>query len=158
MTGRTFTNGVEDSPTGLNTYCQGQMKTATGTATLTTAGQYYKIAGTYAGGLLSCFTLNANGTLTYTASENVTVLFNGAANLTANKACIITFALYKNGAIVPGATSPVYITYPGKPAANAITDHIALALNDYFEIYASSDTASTTLTVPSLQITMDGHY
>ncbi len=123
--------------------------------TLAVAEQYYKILGTFFGSGLSRFTVSAAGVLTYTG-EGETFLLGGSSDMRCNKACELTFAVYKNGALAPGTQSHRTVTSASKNGGLSITGLIDLATNDTLEIYAKSDTANNILTVSTLRVTAWG--
>ena len=123
--------------------------------TLTNAGQYYQIVGVFTPMDLSFFTHNVDGTLTYKGPSSH-FLFTGASDVGADKACELTYGLFKNGILVSGAETPVSITVPDKTANISITGISVLIKDDAFDVRAKSDQASTVLTVKTLSTTFWG--
>lgn len=135
--------------------CRGQMRVDTPAATtLTTADQYYQVAGTFVDTYNKNFTTSAAGAITYTGTSGLYFQFSGASNLIADKACKITFALYLNGALATGAESPVDIAAATKNNTNAITRILQLNNGDILTVWVKSDTNTTSMTANTLFITV----
>jgi hypothetical protein len=135
-------------------YGQLELQAASNT-TLTNAGQYYKIAGTFADGFALGFRVASN-TLIYTGPSGVVFLFNGESELQVDKACRTYYALFLNGLEVPGANTPHDFVSPAKTASIGITHLVSLNQNDVIEVYAKSDAATTILHAETLTITFWG--
>lgn len=123
--------------------------------TLVTAGQYYKIPGTYSIFDHANFTADATGVLTHNDVKGAYSL-NGASDLQVNKSCIITYSLYKNGSIVPGAETPHTFAASSKISNISITAIVHLIKDDEIEVYAKTDIANTLLTLSTLRVTLFG--
>jgi len=122
---------------------------------LTTAGQYYKISGTFADGHASGFTVTDNK-LKYTGPSGVCFHFSGASDLQVSKACEIVYSLFRNGSAVLDAQTPHTFLNPSKTSNISITSIIMLNQNDELEIYAKSNAANTTMSVKNLNIVFWG--
>lgn len=122
---------------------------------LETIGQYYQAPGTYTIFAHSGFTTSAGGVLTFLKAKGSFSL-NGTADIEVNKACILTFGLYKNGVLVPDAETPHTFAASSKISTIAITSIVHLDKNDYLEVFAKSDTANTLLTPSTLNVALYG--
>ena len=123
--------------------------------TLVTPGQYYKIPGVFSIQSHSNFEAEAEGKLTHLDSKGVYVL-NGTSDVSVNKACQITYALFLNGALAPGAESPHTFAASSKIDTLSITGILHLVKDDYLEVFAKTDTANTLLTPSTLRVTIFG--
>ncbi len=81
---------------------------------------------------------------------------NGVSDIKVDKACEITYALYKNGELVTGAETPHSFASASKYSTISITTLITVNPGDYFEAWAKSDDATVTLTINSLKILFFG--
>lgn len=118
--------------------------------TLTTAGTYYLISGTFVDGDIKDFTLTTAGKLTYIGADSVTFLLNGVSDLSVDKACVLTYGLHLNGTLITAAQTPHTFVAASKKENIAITSLITLNKSDYLEVFAKSDQAITVLTASSL--------
>jgi hypothetical protein len=123
--------------------------------TLVTPGQYYKIPGAYLAHDHAGFLADETGKLVHVDVKGVYML-NGTSDVEVNKACQITYALFLNGVLAPGAESPHTFAASSKIDTLAITAIIHLVKGDYLEVYAKTDTASALLTPSTLQVTLFG--
>lgn len=116
---------------------------------------YQKIVGVFTDlGTNHKFILEANGgKLTYQGKSNTPVLFNGVSDLSVNKACTVTYALFLNGALVPRAETPHTFTAAAKTEGISITGLPPLNNGDELEIYVKCDDATVVLDVVNLQTT-----
>lgn len=135
-------------------WAAGQMGLTEPADTLTTlAGTDYKLSGTFTDNEQNRkFTTSSSGTLTYTGVGGK-FHFVASSDVTINKNCGMVLTLYKNG---EPTTARGRHTFNN---ANETTNICATGLltidqGDEFEIYVQCDTASTTLTFDSLNITM----
>jgi hypothetical protein len=133
----------------------GMIKLATPLAVnLETAGQYYKIPGTYDTGVLSYhFTVNAAGKLTYNGPKGI-FLMNGISDVQVNKLCTITYATKKNAEFLSD-TSHIFAT-ADRNETLATTNLVQLVQGDYLEVYAKSTTVNTLVTPATLKVTFYG--
>lgn len=133
----------------------GQVIDALTNTDLTLADQYYKINGPFTAMDLHAFIHNIDGTLTYTGTLKH-FLFSGASDLGVNKVCRITYALFKNGVLVPGAETPHDFTAQAKVENISITAILGATKDDYFAVYGKSSVADTVLSVATLLTTFWG--
>lgn len=143
--------------TSLNTHYQGGMVTAGAAVSLTDAGTYYKIEDTWTVFAdPKGFTVDAgNDRLVYSGATGA-FLFSGSSDLSVDKNCKITYGLHKNGVLVPGAETPHDFGSANSTSNISITAILTLEADDYLEVWAKSDIATTALTVASLAITAWG--
>lgn len=124
--------------------------------TLSVADQYYQINGPFSPMSLSRFIHNIDGTLTCVGGKDC-FLFSGASDLEVNKACKITYGLFKNGTLVAGAETPHDFAAQSKIENISITAILSgIKANDYFDVRAKSSVSDTILTVATLLITFWG--
>ena len=119
-------------------------------------GTYYKIGGTWGGHECRGFIRDGSGKLTYLSGGGCTFLFNGSSDVSVNKACRITYGLYKNGVLVSNAETPHDFSATSKIESLGITALADLNLGDYLEIYVKSSVDDTEITSTSLAITFLG--
>ena len=137
---------------------RGQMHIATGTTLAFDAvDTYQKIIGTWTDGCANRFTVDdVNDRIIYNGVRSMVALMNGVSDIQTDKACQITYALYKNGTLVTGAETPHTFASASKYATISITTLIEIAANDYFEVWAKCDDNTVTLTINSLKILFFG--
>jgi len=123
--------------------------------TLTTAGDYYQVAGTFGNGCSKNFTVAADGTVTYTGI-GAKFLFSGVSDLQVDKACEITYALEKNSVIDTTSQTPHTFTAASKIDGIAITRIVSLVTGDVLKVMAKSDTNTTSMTANTLFLTFMG--
>jgi len=120
------------------------------------ANTYVQMAGTFTDSHLNNWELNTDGTLTYTGADGAYCLFNGNSGMEVDKACKLTYGLYKNGALVPGAESPQDFAASSKISNIGITRICKLNKGDYVNVYMKSSVLTTTVTVQTLFLTFWG--
>jgi hypothetical protein len=135
---------------------RGQLKlSAPETTTLTTIGQYYQINGVFTDGSVNNFTLAADGTLTYHGPD-CAFLMNGSSDYASDKTAEVTYGLYLNGVLAPGAETPHDFDAANKTENIAINVLVDLTAGDYINVYAKSDSATTVISLASLIVTFYG--
>lgn len=122
---------------------------------LINADQYYQITGPFTPMDLNLFTHNVDGTLTY-VGRDANFLFNGASDIKVDKACRITFGLFRRDIIFPGAETPHDFPAADKLANISITAIILAEKDDYFDVRAKSSVINTKLSVNTLLTTFWG--
>ncbi len=126
--------------------------------TCTEVNTYYKIAGTWTDGL-TCnegWIYDGSGKITYVGQSGTYFHFNGVSDMSANKVSTITYGLYKNGSLVPGAETPHTFPTASSTSTISITNIFPVNKGDYFEVYTKSDTSNTVVTSSTLMITFFG--
>ncbi len=116
------------------------------------------ITGVFSDGQCNCFTLGADGILTYIGDKSQDFLFTGVSDLKADKTCVLTYGLYVNGVLSSPAQTPINIEHANSYGAVSITQIINLNKNDYLQIWMKSDTASTNVDVETLNVTLWGEF
>ena len=120
--------------------------------TLAVADTWYKLTSTnLITGVLNRFTF-LDGVYTYTGDDTKDFHFSGTANVSSDKACRITFGLAVDNVVIPGGETPSDVHVVAKTANISISTLIPLLeKNKEVSIWAKSDTASTALTVDTIQ-------
>ena len=126
------------------------------TTTLTTAGDYYSIDGTFSDGDCKNFTVASDGTITYNGNDGTIFQFVGVSDLEVDKACEITYALEKNSVIDTTSTTPHTFVAASKIDGIAITRVISLNNGDVLKIKAKSTVNTTLMTANTLFLTFFG--
>jgi hypothetical protein len=113
----------------------------------------YKLSGTFTdGGQNNKFITSSSGTLTYTGVGGK-FHFVGSTDVTIDKNCGMALVLYKNGSPTPTVGRHSF-NNANETANISATGLLTLDKGDEFEVYVQCDTASTTFTFNSLNITM----
>jgi len=116
---------------------------------------YYKVSGNFIDGDANGFEVVDNK-LKYIRDSGICFLLNGVSDLQVNKACTITYSLFKNGVLVPGAQTPHTFVNPSKTSNISITAICKLDKNDELEVFAKSDEINTIISVHTLNDTLWG--
>lgn len=141
--------------------CRGRLRLeAEAITSIVNADTYYKIAGTFLDGESRLFEVSENK-LTWHGPDNAVFLFNGVSDAQVDKACTITYGLFRNGALLEDATggtaeSPHTFPASARISTLAITDIVKLQKNDELEVYAKSSAINTNLDVKTLVLTFWG--
>jgi len=140
---------------GLFRGCQGLTSPEETVCTL--ADNYYKISGTWSGATNLGFFRDGSGKLIYKNGANINFLLNGTSDVKADKNCLLTYALFKNGVLVSGAETPHTFNNANSFVNISITAFVqGLKYDDYLEVYCKSDQANTKITSETLTITLLG--
>lgn len=121
----------------------------------TTAETWYPAAGTFSDGCNRGFTLAADGVITY-AGEGGYFLENGTSDLAVSKASKITYALFLNDTLVPGAGTPHDFVASARTQNISITRILELSAEDTLQVKIKSDTDGVTVSVKTLVVTFWG--
>lgn len=127
-------------------------------ATLTTSGTYYQLTTNITDGVtgtMNGFTL-ASGTLTNTSGRQAILHFTGSADGSVDKLCRITFTLFINDVAWSGCSTPVDFNNVGKNKGFSCNSNVVVEAGQTIKVKAKSDTASTTLTLDSFNISFWG--
>ena len=119
------------------------------------ADTYEAVPGTWSDGNAYKFSTSAAGVLTYMGSSNRAFLFSGSSDLSVAIADMVTYALFVNGVLAPGAETPHIFTAPAKTENIAITAIITLDYGDTLQVFAKS-LAGNQIDVKTLRITAWG--
>lgn len=120
--------------------------------TLTDAGTWYPIAGTFADGDCDCFTVESDGKMTYVGGNGRSFLFSGDSDLEVNKACRITYGLEKNGTPNGEIITPRDFVSASKIGGVGICRNLILNNGDVFYVRVQSTEANTSVTVNTLYL------
>lgn len=127
-----------------------------GSISLTDADTYYKITGTWSSQGLLRFTADGAGKLTYVGPGEC-LLMVGTSDLSVDKACVLHYALYLNGAVAAGVSETPHTFLAQSKIANiSIVGLVPIEAGDEIEIFAKSDQADTTLTPSTLKVVLFG--
>ena len=85
-------------------------------------------------------------------------LVNGVSDLAVSAASRITYGLFVNDTLVPGATTPHDFAASAKTQNISITEIAQILLDDEIQIKLMSDTAGIVVTVTNLKVTFWGGY
>ena len=99
---------------------------------------------------------NVNGQITYDGPGNFGVLFIGTADIEVDKACRITFQLFKNGVAIPGIHSVKDFFSPAKIGTLAKAHGMDIGVGDVIEVKAKSSVALTTISVTTMSLVFKG--
>lgn len=119
------------------------------------ADTYEAVPGTWTDGACNGFTTSAAGLVTYSGPSGAHFLFSGASDLSAGASDTVTYALFANGVLIPGAETPHVFASAGKTENISITAIIELNTGDTLQVYAKSS-GKKQLTVDTLRITIWG--
>jgi hypothetical protein len=145
--------------TATKAYCSIIMAANATATTVTTAGTYYKVAGTTSTVLASSFSSSSSPANRMVCSNSVTTKY--AVNVTLNAiqndaaGADISFMLFKNGSAITSFCAPITAKFANN------TDTISMALNtiielantDYLELYVTASENTTDVTVANLNFT-----
>ena len=119
--------------------------------TCTLADTYYSAPGIYEDGLSFNISTASDGTMSYLGYGNIMHLA-GVSDLSVDRACTITYSLFRNGEIVPGAQTPHSFVSPSKTANISITALMEACADCYLNVMVKSDVAGTVVTVENLSV------
>ena len=125
--------------------------TAPAVMTCTLADTYYQAVGIYEDGLSLGITTAPDGTMTYTGYGNVMHLV-GVSDLSVDRACTITYSLFRNDEIVPGAQTPHGFVSPSKTANISITALMEACATCHLDVRIKSSVAGTVVDIENLSV------
>ncbi len=125
-------------------------------ATLVIAGTWYAISDAKLICLHCNKFSNVNGQITYNGPGNFGVLFIGTADLEVNKACRVTFQLFKNGVAVQGIQSVKDFSNPAKIGTLAKGHGMDIVQGDVIEVRVKSSAANTIVSVTTMSLVFKG--
>lgn len=123
--------------------------------TVTTAGTYYKVAGTTTLSTSNLFTMPSNNRLTIGTTVDCQVNISGSFVDSGAGVTYDTFTIFKNGSIFTDI-APVAINPMTSKESFALNTIISLASTDYIELFVTSTVNGTTVTVENLNIVVIG--
>jgi len=117
------------------------------------ADTYYKIGGNFEDGETIGFSI-AENKIKWNGCNGIIFLFNGTSDVQVNKACTITYGLFRNGELITEAQTPHSFVSPSKTSNISITALIEANCNNEFDVYVKSDQANTIISVQTLNMTL----
>jgi hypothetical protein len=148
-TGVTGTLPIANGGTGATQSAYGECYISSITATtITTAGNFYKIAGSTTADSLSNFTHPTNNRLTYTGTATRKFLVNAALSFHGTNGNDYKFAFHKNGSsILSASIISTTATGAGSLAHVSCQCIVELATNEYIEVFVTNADATNPATV-----------
>ena len=122
---------------------------------LAVADQWYPVLGVFTDGANHGFSLTIDGQLTHTGNT-AWILINGVADIEVDKACELTFGMFADGILIPGAETPHDFVANNKTDSIGITDINSIAKDLILQIYAKSSVVNTLLTTKNLRVSFWG--
>jgi hypothetical protein len=157
----TFTNPWEVEASGVKTQkdevAGGNMYITTPVATtFTAAGTPKKAAGTTAAVDLYRVTHPVNNRLAYTGSKTRSFHIIAALSVSQNNNNrYFSFYLAKNGVVIPESRQDIKIINSTDQVSLTISSRVTLAPNDYIEVWVENQTATTDVTLQTLNLSME---
>ncbi|MNU72489.1 hypothetical protein D3C71_619550 [compost metagenome] len=157
----TFTNAWEVEATGLNTQKDGvaggnMYITVPVATTFALANTPVKVLGTTASANLYRMTHPTNNRLTYTGSKTRSFLISSSLSITqpsSNR--YFSFYIAKNGVIIPESRQDVKVVNSTDQVSLTISAWATLAPGDYVEVWVENQSATTNMTVQTLNLSME---
>lgn len=157
----TFTNAWEVEAAGLNTQKDGvaggnMYITVPVATTFASAGVAVKALGTTASSNLYRMTHPTNNRLTYTGSKTRSFMISSSLSITqpsSNR--YFSFYIAKNGVVIPESRQDVKVINSTDQVSLTISCWTTLAPNDYVEVWVENQSATTTLTIQTLNLSME---
>jgi len=156
----TFTNAWEVESTGINTQkdgvAGGNMYISTPVATTFAASATpIKVLGTTTATNLYRVTQPTNNRLTYGGSKTRSFLISGSLSLTQpNNNRFFSFYIAKNGVIIPESRQEIKVVNSTDQVSLTVTCRATLAPGDYIEVWVENQTATTDITVQTMNLSM----
>ncbi|WP_300661804.1 hypothetical protein [Fluviicola sp.] len=157
----TFTNAWEVEASGLNTQKDGvaggnMYITVPVATTFASAGTPVKALGTTNSSNLYRMTHPTNNRLTYVGSKTRAFMISSSMSITqpsSNR--YFSFYIAKNGVIIPESRQDVKVINSTDQVSLTISCWATLAPNDYVEVWVENQSATTTLTIQTLNLSME---
>ncbi|WP_343631157.1 hypothetical protein [Fluviicola sp.] len=156
----TFTNAWEVEATGLNTQkddvAGGNMYISTPAATTFAAiSTPVKVQGTTTSTNLFRVTSPTNNRLTYAGNKTRSFYVSGALSITQpNSNRFFSFYIAKNGVILPESRMDIKVVNSTDQVSVPISCRATLAPGDYIEVWVANQTATTDVTVQTLNLSI----
>jgi len=156
----TFTNAWEVEASGLNTQkddvAGGNMYVTTPVATTFSATNTpTKVLGTTTSTNLFRVTSPTNNRLTYGGSKTRSFSVSGALSITQpNSNRFFSFYIAKNGVILPESRQDIKVVNSTDQVSLPISCRVILAPGDYIEVWVANQTATTDVTVQTLNLSI----
>ncbi len=157
----TFTNAWEVEATGLNTQKDGvaggnMYITVPVATTFASAATPVKALGTTASSNLYRVTHPTNNRLTYVGSKTRAFMISSSMSITQpNSNRYFSFYIAKNGVVIPESRQDVKVVNSTDQVSLTLSCWATLAPNDYVEVWVENQSAITTLTIQTLNLTME---
>lgn len=156
----TFTNSWEVEANGVSTQkddvAGGNMYMTTPTATTFGAiNTPVKVLGTTTSVGLYRMTNPANNRLTYTGSKTRAFFVSCALSITQpNSNRFFSFYIAKNGVVIPESRQDIKVVNSTDQVSIPISCRVTMAPGDYIEVWVANQTATTDVTVQTLNLSM----
>jgi hypothetical protein len=127
--------------------------------TITTAGTYYPIAGTFNNPVIENFTVLATPAIRYdgTLTQYFKIDWHSTI-LVDNASTIITIGIYKNGSLVTGSNMSHFCKNANELYSHSGTSVISLATNNTIQLVITSDGDGDVLTVNNFTTTINEFF
>nr|WP_294860618.1 hypothetical protein [uncultured Fluviicola sp.] len=156
----TFTNAWEVEATGISTQkdevAGGNMYVTTPVATTFVATNTpVKVLGTTTSAGLFRMTSPANNRITYSGSKTRSFYVSGAMSISQpNSNRFFSFYIAKNGVIIPESRQDIKVVNSTDQVSLPISCRVSLAPGDYIEVWVANQTATTDVTVQTLNLSV----
>ncbi|TSJ44945.1 hypothetical protein [Fluviicola chungangensis] len=156
----TFSNAWEVEASGLNTQkdevAGGNIYITTPVATTFSASNTpVKVLGTTTSAGLFRVTNPANNRLTYNGSKTRAFFVSGALSITQpNSNRFFSFYIAKNGVIIPESRQDIKVVNSTDQVSLPLSCRVTLAPGDYIEVWVANQTATTDITVQTLNLSI----
>lgn len=137
---------------------RGVLITSSGESTsLSTAGQWYKLGGTWHDTNNNLFTTDAANKLTYNGDGGI-FDFSAIGNCEASKISVITLGIYKNGTLISETEIDFDFELPNKTNTVFMSSApLDIVKDDYFEVWAKSSVVTTSFKVNNFALKLTGY-
>lgn len=156
----TFTNAWEVEASGLNTQkddvAGGNMyMTVPAATTFAAINTPVKVQGTTTSAGLFRVTNPANNRLTYSGSKTRAFFVSAAMSISQpNSNRFFSFYIAKNGVIIPESRQDIKVVNSTDQVALPISCRVTMAPGDYIEVWVANQTATTDVTVQTLNLSI----
>lgn len=157
----TFSNAWEVEANGISTQkdevAGGNIYITTPVATTFAATNTpVKVLGTTASTGLFRVTSPANNRLTYSGSKTQAFFVSGALSITnPNSNRFFSFYIAKNGVVIPESRQDIKVVNSTDQVSIPISCRVTLAPGDYIEVWVANQTATTDVTVQTMNLSME---
>lgn len=155
-----FTNAWEVEASGLNTQKDGvaggnMYITVPAATTFSAMNTPVKALGTTTSAGLFRVTSPTNNRLTYSGSKTRSFYVSGALSITnPNSNRFFSFYIAKNGVIVPESRQDIKVVNSTDQVSLPLSCRVSLAPGDYIEVWVANQTATTDVTVQTLNLSI----
>lgn len=141
--------------TNSSAICQYYMTANASATTISATGTFVKVAGTTTAGTLNQkFTTATTNRATYSGAltENFRVV--AFATMTSGNNQTLRMRIAKNGVTLPDSTSRFQTTGSGDASSIGTQTFLTMVPTDYIEVFVTNDTATNSITVTDLSVTV----